>query len=400
MRVIYCVGTRFAGGGFGDTAYQSVRGIHARGHLKRLLASSYRPTEVDARLIRSLGILGRALRKLASYDPTGRVYRLHDLLFERWAARQVEPCDVFHGWNGYSLSAMRRARALGAVIVVERASSHISTQKRLLAEEQAVFGHGGDSTVPEPVLRRCLQEYEAADCVLVPSQFAYQSFLELGFPEEKLKLLPFGVDLERFRPAAQEPEIFRVLYVGQLTLRKGVPYLLRAWRELDLAEAELVLVGVPGPRDREWLSSLRTPSVQVYGYTPDLPSHYRRSSVFVFPSIEEGSAQVTYEALAAGLPVVTTFNAGSLVRDGIEGFIVPIRDVQGLKDRLRILRERPELRQEMRVAARRWAEQYPWHRRADGLLALYQDLVARRHTEASGAPPLGQKARPGEGGLS
>ena len=383
MQVIYCVGTRFAGGGFGNVAYNDVRGIDARGYLKRLLASSCRPTQVDPRLIRSLGLLGRGLRKLASYDPSGLIYGLHDLIFERWAARQVEPCDIFHGWNGYCLGALRRARALGAVTVVERASSHILTQKRLLEEEYAAFGLGPGTIAPAWVVERCLREYEEADYVLVPSEFAYRSFVEQGFPEAKLRCLPFGVDVERFRPAAEEPETFRVLYVGQLSLRKGIPYLLRAWRELALPNAELVLVGVPGPGDRRWLSSLLTPSVQVFGYTPDLPAHYRSASVFVFPSIEEGSALVTYEALASGLPVITTFNAGSLVQDGQEGFVVPIRDVAALKDHLRTLHDHPELRQQMRRAARRRAEEYPWQRRVNGLLTLYEGLRDARSAEGA-----------------
>ncbi len=377
MQVIYCVGTRFAGGGFGNVAYNDVRGIYSRGYLRRLLASSCRPTEVDPRLIRSLGLLGRGLRKLASYDPTGLIYGLHDLIFERWAARQVGPCDIFHGWNGYCLGALRRARALGAVTVVERASSHFLTQKRLLEEEHAAFGVGRGLTGARGALERSLREYEEADYVLVPSEFAYQSFVEQGFPEEKLRCLPFGVDVERFRPAAEEPETFRVLYVGQLSLRKGIPYLLRAWRELALPNAELVLVGVPGPGDRRWLSSLLAPSVPVFGYTPDLPSHYRRSSVFVFPTLEEGSALVTYEALAMGLPVITTFNAGSLVRHGQEGFIVPIRDPEALAESLLTLYRRPGLRREMAQAARRRAEEYPWRRRQEGLLALYEGFLAQ-----------------------
>src|SRR5262249_31028803 len=102
---------------------------------------------------------------------------------------------------------------------------------------------------------------------------------------------------------------------------------------------------------------------------------FQRSDVFVFPTLSEGSALVTYEALSCGLPVITTPNAGSVVRDGREGFLVPIRDVETLCDRLARLRANPALPASLGRAARARAEEFPWSRYRSGLIAAYQGLA-------------------------
>ena len=107
------------------------------------------------------------------------------------------------------------------------------------------------------------------------------------------------------------------------------------------------------------------PYAGLFRYVPHVPVHevhalFQDADILVYPSLHEGSAFVTYEALASGLPVVTTWNAGSVVRDGIEGFIVPVRDVQALVDRLERLYRDPTLRQTMGEAARKRALDFTW----------------------------------------
>jgi glycosyltransferase involved in cell wall biosynthesis len=117
------------------------------------------------------------------------------------------------------------------------------------------------------------------------------------------------------------------------------------------------------------------PGLTWQAYTPELRAALQQADVFVFPSIEEGSALVTYDALACGLPVITTPNAGSVVRDEIDGLIVPIRDVGALAAALQRLREDRDLRERMGRSARTRAEEYPWSRYRHSLLAAYRQVL-------------------------
>jgi glycosyltransferase involved in cell wall biosynthesis len=367
IRVLYSIGSKFGGGGIGTTAYYGALGLYRHGMLGRVLCGSYRLGEIPPEKIRAVGLPDRALRKLASLDSSGWLWHLQAGLFDAWASRRLEPADIFHVWGNYGLRSLHRAREMGMVTVVERASAHPVYQARLLKEEFARWGLPFRSS--QVVIARALAEMTLADYILIPSDFVRQSFLEEGFPEERLIQIPFGVDTTRFCPSevpAARP--FRALFVGQIGIRKGVPYLLEAWRRLGWRDAELWLVGRVLPECRPILERYRDlPGLHLVGHLDDPVEAYWQADVFVFPSIEEGSALVTYEALACGLPVVTTPNAGSVVRDGVEGFIVPIREVEALAAALERLRADEQLRREMGRAARARAEEFTWEKYGESL---------------------------------
>jgi glycosyltransferase involved in cell wall biosynthesis len=376
VRVIYSVGARFAGGGIGTTALHAAKALHRHGMLTRLLCGSYAPSEIPRDKTRSLGLPSRGLRRLATLDPSGWLWHADSVLFDAWACGRLEPADLFHVWGNFGLRSLRRAKTLGMTTIVQRASTHPLYQARLLQEEYTRWGL--TFRTPRQVLRRAVAEQEEADRVLIPSDFVRQSFLAEGFPEHRLLQVPFGVDTGRFQPAlgAYGRHPFRVLFVGQVGLRKGVPYLLEAWRRLRWRDAELWLVGRVDRASRRVIERAGDlPGVRFAGYASDPVSLYQQADAFAFPSIEEGSALVTYEALACGLPVVTTPNAGSVVRDGGEGFIVPIRDVDALAARLERLRSDESLRLEMGRAGRQRAQRYTWDRSCTDLCEKLRHLA-------------------------
>ena len=376
MKVVYSIGAKFAGGGIGTTSYHAVNGLYRHGLLHKLLCSSYRDTNIPPSKIKSMGWASRGLRRLAVHDASRRVTHIHNLFYDRWARRHLERADLFHVWGNYGLRCVEHARAMGSVTIVERASSHPLTQMSILREEHErwamPFSH---SQAP---IDRSLQEIEVADYVLIPSDFVRQSFLDHGVSQDKLLQLPFGVDTQLFRPRdrPRDAKSFRVLFVGQLSIQKGLPYLLKAWDALGWSDAELWLVGRATGAGAQILRRYASDTVKHLGYVADPASLYREVDLFAFPSMQEGSALVTYEAMAAGLPVVTTPNAGSVVRHGVEGIIVPTCDSGGLASALQALRADDALRLEMGRAARSRAEEYTWERYGDALARIYQDLVA------------------------
>ncbi|NJN43939.1 MAG: glycosyltransferase family 4 protein [Anaerolineae bacterium] len=307
-RVIYSNGARIAGGGIGNTSYHAVSGLHRHGILESLLCGSAKPTEIPQNKIRSLGVASRVFRKLAVYDPQNRLDYAYRLLYDRWASRQLTACDIFHGWSGYSLVTLRNAKAKSAITVLDRALAHPMVLDRLLQEEHEKYGIHYPK---QRVAPRIKQEIDEADYVCIPSDFVRETFRAEGVPDAKLIQIPFGVDSARFQPYPRPAgEGFRALFVGQVSIRKGAHTLLEAWKKLGWQDAELWLAGrvdLPTPLLAQYRDM---PGVRFLGHVSSIQGVFQQADVFVFPSLAEGSALVTYEAMASGLPVIVTLMLG------------------------------------------------------------------------------------------
>ncbi len=378
MNVIYLINSDFALRGTGNIAYNAVRGIYSKGFLKRAIVREFRQSEVGNDYLVKPVPFGRLFPRML----TGiHLYVLHsfsaqyysDRMFDLFSLWHIEKCDIFHSWNS-PLRCIEKARNLGAVITGDGASSYPLTQNRLVCEE---FGKYGINYRPSRLdMNLRIRSLEASDYVFVPSDFVYDSYVENGYPKEKLVKIPFGVDLERFRPVKEkEDDVFRAVFVGQIELRKGVQYLLEAWNKLKLKNSELILRGRIHPDAKRIVEhyrgriNLKTPG---YG---DPRQDYSRSDVFVFPSIEEGSALVSYEAMASGLPVIVSYNTGSVARDGVDGYVVPIRDVGVLAEKIQYFYDNPSEVARMGANARMQAEKYSWDRYGENIVKAYGDIL-------------------------
>ena len=274
--------------------------------------------------------------------------------FDRWVASRLSPCDIFHCFSSFGLKAHRVARErFGAMTIVERGSSHICFQDEILREEYERWGipYFG---IDERVVAKEQSEYDECDYITVQSSFAERTFISRGTPSSRLVKLPLGVDLQMFRPAIKEDKVFRVLYSGTFSLRKGILYLLEALKNLRLKNFEFVF---NGHVDKE-INNLVRPFqayIQSAGTRPfnQLYKLYSQASVFVLPTIEDGFAKVITEAMACGVPVIATTNCGAedVFTDGVEGFIVPIRDSEAIREKILFLYENPSVRDAMAHAA-------------------------------------------------
>jgi starch synthase len=271
---------------------------------------------------------------------------------------------VVHAFEGTALATFRAAKDAGIQTVLDVPSAH----ERYMAIE---------GTVPQP---RIAQERLLADVLLAPSDYVVSCLVEAGIPSSRIVKVPYGADTGRFRreAAPRADSLFRAVFVGRIGRRKGVEQLLEAWRRLALPQAELLLVGEADEAGRRLLERYKG----LYRYLGPRPRHeveryFRQSDVFVFPSLAEGSALVTYEALASELPVITTPNSGSVVRDGIDGFLVPAGDVDAIGGRLALLHREPALRRAMGARGRELIEQsYTWRH--------YRRRIGRVHRELLG----------------
>jgi glycosyltransferase involved in cell wall biosynthesis len=161
--------------------------------------------------------------------------------------------------------------------------------------------------------------------------------------------------------------------VGSANFRKGIHILGQATRELISCNYKFV---VAGDVTETIKNSPITKSLIFLGRIPRLETlqQYEKADIFVLPSLAEGSAEVIYEALACGIPVITTKASGSVVRDGLDGFIVPEGDADALADKIQMLVENRELRNQMAISAREQAKDYTWDKYGERLLSFFQSI--------------------------
>ena len=375
MRVVYSIGATFAGGGIGTTAYHGARGLYRHGMLARLFCGAYRPTEIPASLLQAAGLLYRALRKAAVYDDTRHLDFLHCTLFDLWVSRRIGPERLFYTWDMHGLRSMRRAKELGMVTLLHRGMTHPRHAESTLRDEYE--RRGKRLRRPRSYLEYFCAELEEADFIVHPAGFAAETFRRAGVAARKLVPVFYGADVRRFQPTERPPgSPFRTLFLGEVGLRKGVLYLLDAWKSLAWRDAELAVAGRIDGDIRPLLRPFRgLPGVRFLGHV-DAATAYRDADVFVLPSLLEGSAKASYEAMACGLPVIVTPEAGAVARDGVEGLVVPARDAGALAAALERLRTGEQLRRAMGRAARARAEEFTWDAHGDRLAEALRDIGA------------------------
>lgn len=382
--LLFSISAGIGGHGLNVDALEALKGAWKRGYLGEAVAFANRQDILPKHHVRTLWWHpARLLKFLPKAEYTGA--RKHAL--DAMAARRLRRGghDVFHSWSGDCLDSLRVANDLGIASLVEIPTWHRDKGKekpRVTKQEQREAAMGGWAGLRRRLTvtrAQTLEEYDRADLLLVLSEKAKETFLAAGFAEEKLFMLPRGVDVTRFRPAETPPPSFRAVFVGSVIRRKGAHHLLEAWNRLRLPGAELVLVGWMEPAVREVFERLRPPNVRHMGFAEDVSKFFREASVHVFPSECEGSAKVTYEAAASGLPQITTREAGDVVVPGRTGWVIPPNDVEALCAALQEAARRPDDLWAMGQAARaRMENEFTWDHYRERLDRAYRLAMARR----------------------
>lgn len=266
---------------------------------------------------------------------------LTNLSLDKASYKSAKESDafIFYRTEGYTTTQRLKKEGAPTICIMEEVNSHVDNQHAIMEEEYNKLGMGRyTERIPDHEKR--LKAYETADYILCPSNFVRNSFIDKGFEPERLLKVNFG-----FAPMAslEEPrklnnnKTFRVLYVGQLNFRKGLRYAVEAFRELKHPKKEFVIVGpkagVTG------LEKTEMPEGVVFTGTlkgEKLKEQYRKASVFILPSLEEGLALVQLEALSFGIPILITTSTGGddIIKNGKQGFIVEPGNAKALAERL------------------------------------------------------------------
>ena len=297
------------------------------------------------------------------------------ILTEMRLLRSLPRFDALYAFPDISVRTLGRIKTHGKPIILERVNCFGGKRRQLMEREYRRLG----AAPPRPFEKWAVDaEREAvaiADFLFCPSPEVETSFLEAGLSPGKLISSSYGWSPERF-PQTADPrpprEAVTVLFAGTVCIRKGAHLLLDAWQRAAIS-GRLVLCGPIEPAlQRLFGELLARPDVVHIPYASDMGRFYREADIFAFPSIEEGGPLVTYEAMAHGLAVVASpMGAGAVLRNGIDGLVIPPHSADGWVDALRSLAQSPECRLRFGEAARVRAQDFTWakvaRRRADAL---------------------------------
>ena len=233
-----------------------------------------------------------------------------------------------------------------------------------------------ETTIPEQIIQESYHWWDQlsriTDVFIAPSNFVIDGLKEFGISQDQCYKVPYAVD-DSWLKIKNEPRKGRILFVGTAQLRKGIHILAMAANKLSHLDYEFRVAG--GVSDAMRRNKL-TQSLNFLGRVPrtKIKQEFAQADIFVLPSLAEGSAEVNYEALASGLPIITTNATGSVIRDGIEGFIVPSKDPDALAQRIEELVENRELRNTIAAAAKERAQGYTWDKYAERLLTVLKKV--------------------------
>lgn len=261
--------------------------------------------------------------------------------FGRWASIQVPPSAKVI-WSFDTASCELFENAHNRTKVLDVSIAHPAICESIVQDYKDVLARldmkCSENLLPDKrFMERRTKELELADHCLVGSEFVRDSLLESNVPADKISILPYGVDTSLFgQPRAERDDKFRFLFAGIFGHRKGLYLLLKVWQRMALgSEYELRLVGGRRRDLSDWVGAL-PPGVVILGKMTqrELAQEMADADVFVFPSLFEGFAKVVLEAMASGLPVLTTTSACQGVEEGESGWIIPPADIEALENRL------------------------------------------------------------------
>lgn len=397
-------------------AYQVASALEEDGRLETLITDLFWPVETKRAALASAILPARLVQQLrarsapsipASCVRSEIIPGLLTLLLDKWKTAPFAWRRAATRWTDDKLGktagqiAARKGAALlsysyyghsafshfksEAPSLLFQLHPHPASMRRILAAELAKHPDCAASleqewelALPESDYQRLVDETRMPQAWLAASTFTKNTLVENGIPGDRVHVVPYGVDLERFRPAARPVPIdrtLRLLFVGRINQRKGIKYLLEALRLLPGRNIELTVCGRVVDDLRLFDAYRRQVTIRPSVSHRELVDAYQSADLFVFPSVAEGFGHVLLESMACGLPVLSTSAtaATDLVTQGENGFVVDAANATQIAERIEwALANRRDLRA-MKAAARKRAEQFTWRRFRGGV----RDFVSR-----------------------
>ena len=351
-------------------------------HVRRDQVRS-RPWREAARLLADRAGLTALTRHETGLLSVDAVYRSLDRTVARRLRRKTTISAV-HAYEDGALRSFRSARQVGIKTIYELPIGYWKAYRELMVEEAESQPEWAKTLVgnddSENKRNRKDEELALADRIIVPSEYVRSTLKRAGPLGAPISVVPYGAPPLAERPVRQarrETGRLKIIFVGSLSQRKGLSYLLKAVEMLG-SSVELTLIGA-----RVGECEVRDAACLNHHWISSLPHHevlreIQRHDVMVFPSLFEGFGLVLLEAMSCGVPVIATPNgaAPDFLTDGDDGFLVPIRNAEAIAEKVeQLIRDRERLAA-MSEAAARTAARHAWESyRARLVVSVRETLI-------------------------
>lgn len=333
------------------------------GRVKKYFRKRYHPplNSTQIHTVPLTAVRTRIATRLAWRDRSRvRLVFQHNSKIDRWvAARVTRLGNLFFGYEGASFYTFRKAKALGLPCVLYQPVACAEKAAALLNAEKDLFPKLADTLryrwFPDGVLEMMDEERRLADKIICASAFTKESLVEIGVEADKVCVEPYGVNQEVFAPSDDKFPRFSIIWASSYTQTKGIGYLLEALAREPVPGLELVLAGNPYGVDAVSLYEGRVRARRLGHISrQELGRVMRRCHAHVYPTLLDGFGRNIIEAMSSGLPVITTPNCAGpdLIEDGVTGFIIPIRDIDSICEKLAWIHDNPQAASEMGRRAR------------------------------------------------
>jgi glycosyltransferase involved in cell wall biosynthesis len=299
--------------------------------------------------------------------------------------------SIAYFWPDPPTSLVMRAK--GILTVREMINCDRGTAKRILDEAYRSHGLYSGHKISDESVQLELEQLQLYDFIFSPKQVE-AGLLAAGISPDRIVPATFGWDPNRFDTTApRRSDHLTALFVGTVCIRKGALDLLKAWKQSRIV-GKLVLVGDVADEMRPFIAQFQNDqTIEFRGFTPFLANIYTSADFFVFPTFEEGSPQVVFEAAGCGLPIVTTLmGSGNLIKDGVNGLVAPAGNVEALSRAMSMIAATPEMRRAFSRKARAAAQNYTYRRIGAHRAFALRDMLLRGRASPPSALPDPQAA--------
>jgi glycosyltransferase involved in cell wall biosynthesis len=300
--------------------------------------------------------------------------KILDIFISKIIIKKIDKNDVFFIHPPYFSKTLKKIKNKGAIVVGITTNPFPGYPNSIIAEEYKKF----NLKYCYPNEKNLVKSIKELDYVVAYSSFVKKSYIENGFLERKIFIAVSDIDINNFSiTKTKEDPFFKVLYVSHTGIRKGLTYLIDAFEKLTIPNKKLIIVGkinFPKKIKKKIINKInKNTSIEWHGPKKNIHKYYEEASVFVLPSFSEGNPKVVMEAMASGLPVITTENAPSIIENQRSGFIVPIRNSNIISKKIEFLHNNPQIAKKMGENARKAIEnKKPF---GEKIFEIYKEII-------------------------
>ncbi len=299
-----------------------------------------------------------------------KIYFERNNIFQHKIAKNIlSKSSIVIGFDTSSLVLIKRANELNKPFILDVSIAHSITKNKIYNTLVQVFPEWAQFIeLKEPqYIELEQQEFINANALVVASKFTMQTLIDQGINPSKIFINPYGINLDDFalKQTYSSNNNIKFIFIGLVDVRKGIPFLLNTWKKINSSSLELSLVGSITDDVKNIITDkFSNLNITIQGKIPhsELPVLLVKHDVFIFPTYFEGFGLVILEAMACGLPVITTTaSAGpDIIENGKEGFIIEAGDEIALTNAINFFIDNPTQIEIMGRAARKKAAQYSW----------------------------------------